>query len=160
MPKNVLPKFFVSPLIFWSKICPSKSFKRHFCKCKSFKCLTKRAVGLFLNGAYWASFPFIFGISKKTIQILQQIMVKMSIQYPVVGFELTTSLTAIFSCGVLNKKDWGEPKCNLILLLSNRRSVERRHEDRKRGHRLIRDRPRRRIGQGPIRNRRVSHFRV
>ena len=36
-------------------------------------------------------FLFIFGLFKQTLlQFLQQINVKMSIQYPVPGFELTT----------------------------------------------------------------------
>ena len=57
------------------------------------------------NGPSSVSFSFIFGILKLTIQILQQINVKMSLQYPPPGFELTTfrlyespPLTTSFSC--------------------------------------------------------------
>ena len=44
------------------------------------------------NGPTPASFSFIFGLFKQTIQYLQQINVKnvMSIQYPAPGFEPTT----------------------------------------------------------------------
>ena len=46
---------------------------------------------IFFNGPTPASFSFIFGLIKQTLlQYLQQINVKMSIQYPVPGFELTT----------------------------------------------------------------------
>ena len=46
---------------------------------------------VFLNGPTPASFSFIFGLFKQTLlQYLQQINVKMSIQYPVPGFELIT----------------------------------------------------------------------
>ena len=46
----------------------------------------------FFKWADPASFPFIFGLFKQTIQFLQQINVKnvMSIQYPALGFEPTT----------------------------------------------------------------------
>ena len=42
----------------------------------------------------WANpglFLFIFGVLKQTIQFLQQISVKISIQYTALGFEPTTS---------------------------------------------------------------------
>ena len=48
---------------------------------------------LFLNGQTPASFSFIFGLFKQTIQFLQQINVKnvMSIQYTALGLEPKSS---------------------------------------------------------------------
>ena len=42
------------------------------------------------NGPSSASFSFIFGLFQTNNTISQQIMLKMVIQYPVLGFELTT----------------------------------------------------------------------
>ena len=46
-----------------------------------------------------ASFSFIFGLFKQTLQVLQQINVKnvKSIQYMALGFDLTTSQSRVFS---------------------------------------------------------------
>ena len=50
-------------------------------------------LNLFLNGPTPASFSFIFGLFKQTLQFLQQINVNnvKSIQYKAPGFKLMTS---------------------------------------------------------------------
>ena len=71
------------------------------------------AVDSFLkNGPTPASFSFIFGLFKQTIQFLQQINVKnvMSIQYPVLGFEPTTFQTWVSPITT-------RPVANLITIL-------------------------------------------
>ena len=47
-------------------------------------------VNFIKNGPSSASFSFIFGLFKQKIYILQQIIVKNSIQYPALGFKHTT----------------------------------------------------------------------
>ena len=44
----------------------------------------------FLNGPSSASFTFIFGLFKQTYKFYSKLMWKMSVLYPVPGFELTT----------------------------------------------------------------------